>query len=185
MAQTVRSPALRQRSARPADPGTHAPRRCAFIGTRGDRAIGLLMCRKGFRPSCRRRRSRCWTCCCRRSAPSGRGSWPAGRWSASDSGCWSEFYRVKADTALVRGHLARNGFAISCALAGMAGLTTAGTSPLSRCPPNPLRGGEHRARQHSEFPGRYSPSFLALDHCPHQCLAVSEERHRHPARKQQ
>jgi hypothetical protein len=139
MAQTVRSPALRQRSARPADPGTRAPRRCAFIGTRGDRAIGLLMCRKGFRPSCRRRRSRCWTCCCRRSAPSGRGSWPAGRWSASDSGCWSEFYRVKADTALVRGHLARNGFAISCALAGMAGLTTAGTGPLSRCPRDPLR----------------------------------------------
>ena len=33
----------------------------------------------GVRPSCRRRRSRCWPCCCRRTAPSGRGRWPARR----------------------------------------------------------------------------------------------------------
>ena len=31
------------------------------------------------RPSWSRRRCRCWPCCCRRSAPSGRGSWPARR----------------------------------------------------------------------------------------------------------
>ena len=33
----------------------------------------------GVRPSWTRRRCRCWPCCCRRSAPSGRGSWPARR----------------------------------------------------------------------------------------------------------
>jgi hypothetical protein len=36
-------------------------------------------------------------------------------------------YRVKADTALLFGHLARSGLAICCALAGMAGLTLAST----------------------------------------------------------
>jgi hypothetical protein len=48
-------------------------------------------------------------------------------------------YRVKADTALLFGHLAAQRLAICCAPAGMAGLTLACNGPLSRCPLHPLR----------------------------------------------
>ena len=68
----------------------------------------------------------------------------------------------------------------------LGGLTTAGNGPLSPCPPHPLRRRASRTRQPvGRIPRRQPQRAAVLDHGRRQCLAVAEERHRHPARRQQ
>lgn len=96
-------------------------------------------------------------------------------------------YRVKADTALLFGHLAAQRVGdLLCA--GRYGWTDTGMQRSAiASSATSAQGGEHRAHenQSGEFPWRYALSFFALGYCAHQCLAVGEERHGQIMRGQQ